>query len=316
VRRIPAFVAVTVLLGAGLVGCSSSAPSSCATPPTDSGLAAAVSATGAVGSVPDASLRSPFLPSEASSLTLVQGSGPQITDPEQLVFVDVTVFNAKTGKNLGSTGYTSDVTQAPTVRSIGTNITVFPKLLECATEGSRVAVALPYDDLGPQIAGSFGLSDGDAAVFLVDVRKVFPWAADGADQFNVGGGLPTVVRAPGGQPGVIVPDSAAPTELRTQVIEKGDGQTLTADSVPVLQILGVGWADKRKFTSTWDQSGPAPTKFSSLPADFQTALKDQPVGSQILIVVPATDAASQQQPSGAPKDSALIYVVDIVGTIG
>ncbi len=74
-----------------------------------------------------------------------------------------------------------------------------------------IVAALTPEDFGANNLEGFGLAADDNAVFVIDVVDVFLSRAEGSLQFNDAKGMPTVVRAPDGTPGVIIPDSAAPT---------------------------------------------------------------------------------------------------------
>lgn len=315
-RRLPAFVAVTALAGFGLVGCSASAGASCPTPTADPALSAAISATGDVGTAPTVNLRSPYLPTQTAVDTLVQGDGQKLTEDGQQAFLDVTVVNAATGETAIATPYAADFSRPLTLLELEKNIPDVGELLHCAAEGSRVAVALPSDTLPAEQAQGLGLTAGAPAVFVFDVRKVFLPAADGVEQFNAGTGMPSVVRAPSGQPGVSFPQNDAPTDVRTETLKKGDGEVLTADSNVMIHVLGVAWGAKTTFFSTWENGAPGQATASQLPPSLASALEGQTVGSQVLVVVPADQTSADQQALRAPADKALVYVVDILGTVG
>lgn len=298
----------------GLVGCSASAASSCPTP-TDSSIASVVDATGDFGSAPTVSVRSPFVPQQAGTQTLISGDGQRITSEKQLALVDVTVLDAATGEQLVATPYGDEATATPLPRLTQAIPSIAP-LLDCVAEGSRVAVAIPGSDLGAQGAQALGVNEGDGAVFVFDVRKVFLPAADGADQYNADSGMPSVVRAPDGQPGIVIPAGDAPTEERSQTIKKGDGDVVTADSSVVIHVQGVAWGAKTTFASTWKNGSPGQATVSALPPALASAIEGQTVGSQVLVVVPADQAQADQQALQAPAGTALAYVVDILGVVG
>lgn len=248
---------MTALAGFGLVGCSASAGapgSACAAPTADPRAAEAVTVSGEVGTQPDVQVRSPFLPDSRSVQTVVAGDGERITQADQLVLLDLTVYNGVTGERIVGSRYDGNVANAQPLSGWDATFPDFSSTMLCATEGSRVVVAMPYDSVGEQAAQGLGIPEGGSAVVVADVERVYLPAADGADQFTAGFGLPTVVRAPGGQPGVTIPDGEAPSEVSVQTLKKGDGPALTADATARLHVLGVAWNDRETFATTWGKT--------------------------------------------------------------
>ncbi|CAI7673615.1 unnamed protein product [Penicillium discolor] len=77
------------------------------------------------------------------------------------------------------------------------------------------------------------MGQDDIAVFVIDVVDAFLPKAEGTLQFNDAQGMPTVVRADDGTPGIIIPDSAAPDEQVVQTTESSPAMAVVVD------ILGV-----------------------------------------------------------------------------
>ena len=169
-------------------------------------------------------------------------------------------------------------------------------MLPCATEGSRVLAVLTPEDFGPQNVEGFGLAKGEDIVAVIDVLDVMPSKASGALQFNDARGLPTVVRAPDGTPGIIIPDVAAPKEITTQTLIKGDGAKVKADDALITNVMGVSWDDKTVTTNTWG----ADASISAV----NDQLVGATVGSQVLIVTPANGTTP-----------ATAFVIDILGAV-
>ena len=308
-RRIPAVLAALGLTAVALVGCSASVSTPAGCPrPTPSSLAAIdlVHVSGDPADFADVQVQAPLHTDQTEWQDVVTGDGTTITAPNQLVVLDVTVYSGASGMRTVSTAYDGDLSRVfPLSQWTG----IFPGLgdaLHCAAEGSRVVVTLPPDGIDLSAAGNIGLQEGDSAVVVADIRKVYLPEADGADQFNDAHGLPTVVRAPDGRPGIIIPDADAPTEPVVQVIKRGNGAVVGADDSIHVQATGVDWADRSVTTTTWDGE-PEALDMSSAPDGFAQALVGQTVGSQILLVMPA---------SGDRSGSATAYVFDILGIDG
>lgn len=303
-RRTPVILALTALVAAGLVGCSTSGAASCTSPSaTDDSLLDLVDVSGQVGSEPDVSMRAPFHVATTKVADVERGGGTALTEPNQLALVDVTVFSGETGESVVGTRYSDDLAQVPSVSQLSATFPTLADDLQCATEGSRVVVALAPEDIPEDVAAQLAPADDESLVLVVDVRRVYLPKADGADQFTESHGLPTVVRAPDGRPGIIIPDADAPTEQVVQMLKRGDGPEVTEGSSARVHVTGVRWDTRDVTASTWESGEPetlVPGGQGS-PA-FAEALVGQTVGSEVLVVVP-----------GDGSTSAIAYVFDILG---
>jgi hypothetical protein len=186
--------------------------------------------------------------------------------------------------------------------------TILPGLksaLHCATAGTRMAVALAPSGIDPSFRQTNGIGEKDSLIAVVDVRKVYLGAANGSLVYNDGWGLPAVVRAPDGRPGVVVPDSTAPTNLTIQLLKSGTGAKVTGDTPVRLHYTVVNWTDKTVAKTTWD-GDPESVTLSAMSKGFQEAVKGQRVGSQIMAIVPKSQGASD-------ADDTQIVVIDILG---
>lgn len=306
--RIPAALAVVGLTALALAGCSAaSAPASCDRQTSSASALDLIGASGAPGS-PAADLAAPVNVEKTVFADTTVGDGPAVTSDTQDVQFAVTLANGETGQTLLTSG-----TQVLPVSAWTTDYDGFAKMLSCATEGSRIVGAIPTSDLSEAAAANFGLAEGESLVAIMDLQKVYLAAADGAPQYNDRRGMPTVVLAPDGRPGVIVPDADAPTELVVQVLKRGDGAAVAdSDSIRV-QYTGLTWADREVFDSTWEKGASASVTLDGVVPGFAQALKGQTVGSQILVVIPP-DLGYGADGSGAiPGDATLVFVIDILG---
>lgn len=311
-RRTPAILAVTALAAVGLVGCTSTPTTSC--PPALSQASDLVDVSGSFGSAPTSvSVRAPFHTETTEAATLDEGDGQQLTSDEQTALVDLTVLSGETGEPIVATRYSDDLSQVPTLAQLAQTFPALPAALQCATEGSRVAVALAPDGIAEDAVSGLGLEEGESVVLVVDVRKVYLAKADGADQYTASHGLPTVVRAPDGRPGIIVPDATAPDEVVVQTIKRGDGAEVTGDAPVRVHYTGVVWDTKEVFDSTWDSGEPASLTLDAVVPGFAEGLEGQTVGSQVLIVVPPDQGYGDQAQGLIPANSTLVFVVDILG---
>lgn len=271
-----------------------------------------ITVTGAEDAIPKISAYTPFHADATGFEDLVRGDGTAITDGEQLVVLDVTLASGETGETLVTTPYDGDLSRVfPLSRWVQT-FPGFADALECATEGSRVAIALAPGDVEGETAASLGLAEDESAIAVVDVRKVYLTQAEGADQYNDARGMPTVVRDSDGRPGIIVPDATAPDELVVQTLIKGDGPEVTGEQPVRVQYTAVTWDDRKVFDTTWDTEPKSVTGETVVPGVAE-ALIGATVGSQILVVVPPELGFGDQQQGGIAANSTLVYVIDILG---
>jgi len=313
VRKIPAAVAVLSLAAVGLSGCSLPGASGCTRPGVpDQDVMDLVSVSGDFGAEPSVEIYTPFHTEETSFQDDVTGDGNTIISDAQLIDADVTLFSGKTGEVVVST---VDDADTALVLPISRWIEVFPEIgdaLHCATEGSRVVVALPPGGVEAETAASNGVAEDESTIAVIDLHKVYLSKADGSLVYNTGRGLPSVVRAPDGRPGVTIPDGEAPTELATQTLKKGDGPVVTGDTPVRLHYTGVLWDDKTVFDTTWDGE-PASLTVDGVVPGFAQAIEGQTVGSQVMVVVPPDQGYGTEAQGSIPANSTLVFVIDILG---
>ncbi len=293
----------------GLVGCTATGATGCTRPAAQQGLTELISVSGDTASPPDVEVPVPFRASRGGFVDLVEGEGTPLTSPSQLMAMDLTLIDGETGERLFASGYDGDTSGVFPLSQWVEVLPAFENALACATSGSRIVVTLPPGDVAPEAAASLGLAEDATGIAVVDLRTVYLAHAQGTLQFNTGNNLPSVVRAPDGRPGVIVPDAAAPTEVVVQTLIKGDGAEVPADGQVRAHVTAVTWNDDQVFESSWGEEPRSLSADSAIPA-VADALVGKTVGSQILVVVPQADAESQP---GLPTGSALVYVIDILG---
>lgn len=299
-RKTTAALSALALSAIALTGCSASAPSfdgvACERD-SSAALATKVQADGELGSA-KVNITAPVRTSKVSYADLITGEGAAISSATQFAIVGVTLVNGNTGDILQ---------QADTFWSPESASQQFPGLgdaLECATDGSRVAAAIPSKDLPEGMSDQIGLKGNESLVVVSDVRAVMLQHAEGESVFNDANGLPTVVRAADGHPGVIVPDSAAPKKAVTQTLIKGHGDKIGADvqgsSPAVVRSMSVGWKSGEVRASSWETGV---ENIGEMPEEVQKAVKQSTIGSQVMVVVPGESG------------DATVYVVDVVGEI-
>jgi FKBP-type peptidyl-prolyl cis-trans isomerase len=305
VRTIPALV-VTIGLLASLTACATPGAGSASTCASSGAASEAVSAKGAFGSEPKVTVPAGLTVRGTQVSVLRQGDGRTIGDGTPVLF-EYTLLDGATGKVAQTSGYTGS---AAPVTAGSANAGPLGKALECAQVGDRLAVVMPKSALAAPSAdsGSGSSRAEDSAVFVVDVRRAFDARATGTPQL-AGDGMPAVVLAPDGAPGITIPSWSAPKKDQQHLLRKGDGATLTAKDTAVVKYTSVTWgsstADSTVSGSSWtDGSGAQqlPLAKGQVVDGIRNALLGRHVGDQVLAIV-------HQQ------GSTYAYVIDVLGVM-
>lgn len=252
-----------------------------------------VKASGDIGS-PRVSLAAPMPTSKVVYDDLIVGDGPAVLGEQQNAVGVMTLLNGATGQMIDTgAGVWSPETLSA---QFGAGAA-----LHCATEGSRVAFAIPAKDLPEGMAAQAGLTAGDSIVGTIDVQEVLLTKAQGRDVFNDAQGIPSVVRAPSGQPGVIIPDGAAPKKFIAETLIAGEGAKV-GKGLAMFNYTAVKWSSRAVTGSSWETGVVFDT--STLPPQVMAQVAKATVGTQLLVVDPEKTGGG-----------AIVYVVDVLGIV-
>ncbi|MCU1478918.1 MAG: peptidylprolyl isomerase [Subtercola sp.] len=313
-RKSVALIVAAGLLAA-LAGCSSSSDSAAGcTPAATAGPASnLISATadpknaaGTFGTLPTMTVGTPLDTDTTQATTLIKGSGPALT-AGGVVSLDFVLTDAQTGTVISQTNFDGKSYLISPVSSTG--LPGLEKALSCATEGSRIAIAIsPADGLGAN--DQAGIAATDSLAMIVDVRSAIPARANGSIQ-PAQAGFPSVALGPDGRPGITIPSGTVPTDAKTAVLKKGNGATIADGDGVWVQYTAVSWTKKSVTDSTWANGAPvqvvASADASSAGASPQVPdLIGQTVGSQYISIVPSTT-------TGSSSSDPTVYVVDVLG---
>jgi FKBP-type peptidyl-prolyl cis-trans isomerase len=301
----------------GLSACSSSNTVAGCSPTVSAGDASkVVSATGKLGTAPVAKIPTPLYAPKTQVSTIIAGHGAAISSGQPVV-LDFTSYNGRTDKVFQKTAYLSN--QGAVLSAGGSELPAVNEALVCAQVGSRIAiVASPKDGHAGKAISASGIRKNDSLVYIVDVRQAFLAKANGRAQAPQLG-RPAVVTSANGTPGITLPPTAAPKSLQTTVLKAGTGAKLKTGGVAIVKYTAVGWsAAPSVFDSTWKAGEAAVMQLgsASLSAGLTTALTGKTVGSQVLVVIPASQATPADGSGSVPPGEAVVYVVDILGIPG
>jgi hypothetical protein len=301
VRTIPALL-VTVGLVASLTACASGPTSAggC-TAPTPGSASEAVAASGRAHAEPTVHVPSPLTTKRTEVSVLRQGTGRVLTDGSPAVLA-YTVVDGATGKTVQRSGY--DGTTSPV--TVGSkNAGALGDALRCARVGDRLAIVVAKNALQSGSAKPARRQE-DAAVVVADVVDGFPSRAEGSPQVAADG-MPAVVLAPNGAPGITVPATAAPKNDVVHLLRKGSGHLLTAKDTAVVKYTAVNWgADPSVAGSSWTDGSGAVTVPLAPGGKIASAIRDailgHHVGDQVLAVV-------------RQNGTTYAYVFDLLGSL-
>lgn len=318
VRRTTALIA-SIGIVAALAGCSaSSSTADCDAPFSSGDSSSAVEATGDFGSQPDVSVPSPLKVPTSQVSTLIEGSGDPL-EKGQLVTIDYTLVNGADGSVLEASPYDGESTARFAVG--GSGLVGLNDGLLCTQVGSRVAIAIAPEDGFGESSAQLGISPEDTLVLVADVQSASLARANGEQQ-PAPSGFPTVTLDENGQPGLAKPSGDAPTELEIAQLKKGDGEVVEEGDQVVVAYTGWLWSTGETFDSSWEKGAPvvftaadgSTTQGGVIPG-FAEALIDQPVGSQVIAIIPPDQGYGDTEQGAIPAGSTLIFVADILGTV-
>ena len=190
--------------------------------------------------------------------------------------------------------------------------------------GSRVLLVVPPEQgFGADGSSELGVGPDDSIIFVFDLLDDFAGtaAADGTPTGITDPSVPTVADGGDTGPTITIPAGVTPpTTLVTQVLLQGDGATVEAGQLLMVQYRGVLWKDGKEFDSSWSRS--QPTSFSigtgGVIPGWDHGLVGQKVGSRVLLVVPPDEGYGPEgnESGGIAGDDTLVFVIDILGTYG
>jgi peptidylprolyl isomerase len=322
VRKIAVLVVVAAL-AATLTGCSSSATATvdgCA--PTQPGTASnAISVSGSFGKTPKVTVKAPVATAKATERTVIKQGTGAVALKNKKVSADFVIYNGTTGKELTSTGFNGK----PVALTMDTT-KILPglvKTLECSRVGTRVVGVIPPSDAFHSTGSTdLGIGAKDEMVFVADVDSVTAGpppvlkTATGTAVAPVAG-FPTVSFSSKGLPTLTIPDAAQPSAFEEEVLIKGKGAKVAADSNIIVNYQLVLWRTKQVVSGndTWASGQPASFNTGEVVPGFKQAIEGQTVGSRVVVVIPpALGYGTKGEPdAGILGTDDLVFLVDILG---
>ena len=307
-----ALVLSTFLLVGTLTGCAPASNFACEAFKTGDQVEA-VSVSSNYGEIPVVSFPSPLSAETIQSREVVQGDGRVFTGRNLMEF-EIALYNGGSGALLQQTAF--DGSESPKEFFGPDKFPSFCVALAGTKEGSRVVAIIPPEQAHEgQGVPQLGVGPTDSFIFVFDIRKVFLDQATGI-AVAAESGLPTVVTTAEGIPGVTIPKTAPPEELRIAQLIRGEGDEVQLGQLVTMHYSGFLWSDSDKFDSSWDTGEPAQFTMQEggLIDGFLKAVVGQPVGSRIIAVIPPAQGYRDAGAGTIPPGATLVFVIDILGT--
>jgi peptidylprolyl isomerase len=299
------------LVALTLTGCSSADNLACEQMSSGSQVES-ITVTGTLDEQPTVSFPTPISADFVQAKMIVEGSGPVFTG-RNLVEFEFAGYNGGSGSLIQQSSFTGTDIQSGFFGP--DQVPNFCNALAGAKEGSRVVAILPPDQAhDSQGVPALGVGPDDSFVFVIDLKKVYLAKATG-DAVAAEAGLPTVVTTSEGIPGVTIPSTPAPTELKISQLIRGSGPVVELGQKVTMHYSGFLWDTSEKFDSSWD--GGEPTQFQlqegALIEGFLSAVIGQTVGSQVIAVIPPAQGYGETGAGSIPPGATLVFVIDILG---
>ncbi|QDZ13718.1 hypothetical protein [Humibacter ginsenosidimutans] len=290
-RRLGTVAVAAAIVAVGLTGCSAAGSGDCVQP----GAASELIPSSGTATASSWKFPKPLHADSLQKSTLTSGKGAEIVDG-QPVILDVGIFNGLTGKAVVTAAQGGMISASTS----GSQLPGLQKALLCSTVGSRIAVTGTVTQvLGKE--AQLNIPASSTVVAVATVKKAFLARADGTPRPGQPG-MPTVVLAPNGQPGIKIPSHDAPKTLSTAILKQGSGETVKKGDYTVVNYTAVAWNSPDTVASSSWQNGSAdiwPATDGSVPTTVTNKLIGEKVGTQLIVVTPGSNATA--------------YVIDILG---
>lgn len=263
--------------------------------------------SGKPGTAPVVRMAAPLRLTATRSETVVTGTGPPV-GVDQLVMLQITTYDARTGKKLLSS-YDGDAGARAEKSS-----NLAPELSQALVgqrQGSRVVLALPDGLSGDQ---------KDPVVLIADVLAVPPAKtldkASGTSR-TPPAGLPRVVLRAGVPAGLDFAGSGPkPGRLVVAPLLEGEGPRVRDDSLVTLRSVGQVWGSATPFDDSFAKEPMiVPVGTGQVVAAWDGSLVGVRRGSRLLVIAPPEDAfgTTGSPVLSIPPDATICYVIDVLG---
>lgn len=250
--------------------------------------------------------------------TVKEGKGAPVGE-DDIVVLDIALFNGKDGKALeGTETYSAE----PLAFDLG-NPQMIPGLrrgiLGQKVGSTATAVIPPAEMFGEAGNAQLGVSGTDSVVMVVDVKGTMLKEAKGKEA-KPKKGLPTVKYSTDKPATFTMPKGKAPTETQVETLVAGDGEKVAKGDTVYVSYTGALWKNGKVFDSS-KQEGRRPFPVTlgqgQVIKGWDEGLVGTKVGDRVLLVVPPKDGygATGSRDGSITKDDTIVFVVDVLGAV-
>lgn len=299
-RLLALLTALSMLL---LTACGQDTPDEAGTPSPAGDPLAGITVTGEVGEEPVVEFEAPLTVTEAASSVVVEGEGEALEEGQQ-VQAQLLTIDGSTGDEIESS-YDAEAPAGFPMNPQQIRQDLYDALVGVPV-GSRVLLALPTNAEG-----------STSAVVVTDIlsAKVVPDRAEGTP-VDPPAGLPTVTLGEDGAPTITLPEGEPPSELIVQQLTTGTGPEVEQGQQITVHYTGVTWPGGEVFDSSWEKGTPVQFAIGvgQVIPGWDAGLVGQPVGSQVLLVIPPDQGYGEEgsPQAGISGTDTLVFVVDIL----
>lgn len=263
----------------------------------NAGGAPSVDVIGDPGVKPVVTYATPLNVSSTYRRTIWKGTGPELVEDQPVLF-DYYLENATDATVVQQSYGTRPVTRELTREALGDDLF---QTLRGQRAGARLLQVAPAPSTG---------QDRFPSVTVIDV---LPLRADGEPvPLRTDVVLPAVTLGADGAPSITATGTDPPTTVLAQPLLRGSGTQVGAQDTVTFQYAIFTWAGEL-IDSSWVRGQPESQSLDDLASVLSDWLVDQPVGSQVELVVPPTESLKISQ-SQEYKGQTFVLVVDILST--
>ncbi|PKQ26400.1 MAG: peptidylprolyl isomerase [Actinobacteria bacterium HGW-Actinobacteria-4] len=278
-----------------------------ATAGTDADIAAIAGVTWTQNDagLPELEFEGPINVSATVGRVVADGDG-DVVELGDSITIDYVVVDGLDGAPVYST-YTAGTPETLTV----SEEMLDPLLVELLV-GLRVGASLIYAAVDPAGAVDGGIAQTIVMAVSVQSTTTVLARAEGAP-VEPAADLPAVTLAESGAPSLTPVDAEPPAGLVVQRLIEGEGSPVAAGATITAHYTGWLW-NGEQFDSSWDRGAPFSIALSpgAVIDGWSQGLVGHPIGSQVLLVIPAELGYGDVGSGSIPPGATLIFVVDIL----